>query len=71
MEYSGCLILYVTKGSLGVLFGGQIMIWWSTVIARILSALLALVLKQCVDKQEMPDAPVKFLERKDDVPHRI
>ncbi len=35
------------------LFGGQIMIWWSTVFARILSALLALVLKQRADKQEM------------------
>ncbi len=35
------------------LFGGQIMIWWSTVLARILSALLALVLKQRVDKKEM------------------
>lgn len=35
------------------LFGGQIMIWWSTVIARILSALLALGLKQRVDKQEL------------------
>ena len=35
------------------LFGGQIMIWWSTVFARILSALLALVLKQRVDKQEL------------------
>lgn len=34
------------------LFGGQIMIWWSTVLARILSALLALVLKQRVDKKE-------------------
>ncbi len=34
------------------LFGGQIMIWWSTVFARILSAILALVLKQGVDKQE-------------------
>lgn len=34
------------------LFGGQIMIWWSTVLARILSAILALVLKQGVDKQE-------------------
>lgn len=27
----GCVIMYLTKGSLGVLFGGQIMIWWSTV----------------------------------------
>lgn len=34
------------------LFGGQIMIWWSTVFSRILSAILALVLKQGVDKQE-------------------
>ncbi|MDO5396403.1 MAG: MATE family efflux transporter [bacterium] len=35
------------------LFGGQIMIWWSTVFARILSAILALILKQRVDKGEM------------------
>ena len=35
------------------LFGGQIMIWWSTVFARILSALLAWGLKQRVDTQEM------------------
>ena len=35
------------------LFGGQIMIWWSTVFARILSAILALVLKQRVDKREL------------------
>ena len=35
------------------LFGGQIMIWWSTVLARILSAVLAIVLKQLVDRQEM------------------
>ncbi len=36
------------------LFGGQIMIWWSTVFARILSALLAVILKNHVDKKEMP-----------------
>ncbi len=35
------------------LFGGQIMIWWSTVNARILSALLALFLKQRVDKEDL------------------
>ncbi len=35
------------------LFGGQIMIWWSTVFARILSAVLAIVLKQYVDKKEI------------------
>ena len=31
------------------LFGGQAMIWWSTVLARILSALLALALKGRAD----------------------
>ena len=36
------------------LFGGQIMIWWSTVFVRILSALLAVILKKYVDKKEMP-----------------
>ena len=36
------------------LFGGQIMIWWSTVFARILSALLAVILKKHVDKKDMP-----------------
>lgn len=36
------------------LFGGQTMIWWSTVFARILSAVLALILKRHVDKQESP-----------------
>lgn len=35
------------------LFGGQIMIWWSTVFARILAAFLAIVLKQYVDKKEL------------------
>lgn len=35
------------------LFGGQVMIWWSTVWARILAAVLALLLKQRVDRQEM------------------
>ena len=34
-------------------FGGQIMIWWSTVFARILSAILAIVLKQYVDRKEI------------------
>lgn len=35
------------------IFGGQIMIWWSTVIARILAAILALMLKCCLDKVEL------------------
>lgn len=34
------------------LFGGQIMIWWSTVFARIISAILALCLKKYSDRQE-------------------
>lgn len=118
LSIAGCIILYVTKGSLGVLFGasgevnmeiarimpiflisvpfvailrittasfyateksiysyiltfieplfmlvlmlilppflgGQVMIWWSTVWARILAAVLALLLKQRVDRLEM------------------
>lgn len=36
------------------LLGGQVMIWWSTVLARILSAFLAVILKNHVDKKEMP-----------------
>lgn len=47
------LFMLVLMLILPPLFGGQIMIWWSTVFARILSAVLALLLKQRVDKQEM------------------
>ncbi len=46
------ILMLVLMIILPPLFGGQIMIWWSTVFARILSAILALVLKQGVDKQE-------------------
>lgn len=35
------------------LFGGQMMIWWSTVFARILSAVLALFLKRRTDREEL------------------
>lgn len=35
------------------LLGGQIMIWRSTVLAGILSAFLAAILKNHVDKKEM------------------
>lgn len=35
------------------LFGGQKMIWWSTVFARILSAILALILMRRVDRREL------------------
>lgn len=33
------------------LFGGQIMIWWSATCARIVSAVLAVILKWYVKKQ--------------------
>lgn len=33
------------------LFGGQIMVWWSTVFARILTAVLALILKRWADRR--------------------
>ncbi len=46
------LFMLVLMFFLPPLFGGQIMIWWSTVWARILSALLALILKRRVDRQE-------------------
>lgn len=47
------LFMLVLMLILPPLFGGQIMIWWSTVWARILSALLALVLKRRVDRKEI------------------
>ena len=36
---------------LPAIFGGQIMIWWSTVFARILSAILALILTKYQHKK--------------------
>ncbi len=45
------LFMLVLMLILPPLFGGQVMIWWSTVFARILSALLAVVLKIHVDKK--------------------
>ena len=47
------LFMLILMFLLPPLFGGQIMIWWSTVWARILSAVLAFVLKKRVDRQEM------------------
>ena len=41
------------------LFGGQVMIWWSTVMARILSAILALFLKSYVDRHDLSHVPSK------------
>ena len=54
IAYIICIIfMLVFMLILPPLFGGQIMIWWSTVNARILSALLALLLKQRVDKEDL------------------
>ncbi len=47
------LLMLVLMLILPPLFGGQVMIWWSTVFARILSAFLALVLKQRADQREL------------------
>lgn len=44
------------------LFGGQIMIWWSIVIARILSAILALILKSHVDRHDLSAIPLRGRE---------
>lgn len=42
------------------LFGGQIMIWWSTVFARILSAVLSIIIKKNVDKKlKIAIGPIK------------
>ena len=45
------------------LFGGQIMIWWSTVIASILSAALALMLKKHADRNALSDIPLRSGEK--------
>ena len=46
------VLMLVLMLRLPPLFGGQVMIWWSTVFARVLSAVLALILKGRVDRQE-------------------
>lgn len=46
------LLMFVLMLVLPPLFGGQAMIWWSTVFARILSAVSAFILKRHVDKRE-------------------
>ncbi|WP_294498815.1 MATE family efflux transporter [uncultured Gemmiger sp.] len=45
------------------LFGGQVMIWWSTVIARILSSILALLLKSYVDRHDLSNILSKGTEK--------
>ena len=53
LTFTEPLFMLVLMFILPPLFGGQIMIWWSTVLARVLSALLALLLKRRVDRREM------------------
>ena len=45
------------------LFGGQVMIWWSTVIARILSAVLAFILKSYVDRHDLANISLRGRDR--------
>ena len=47
------ILMLVLMLILPPLFGGQTMIWWSTVLARVLSAVLALVLKSYVDRHDL------------------
>lgn len=53
LTYIEPLFMLLFMSVLPPLFGGQIMIWWSTVFARILSALLSLVLKSRVDRKKL------------------
>ena len=53
LTYIEPVLMLILMFTLPPLFGGQIMIWWSTVIARILAAILALILKQTVDRRKL------------------
>ena len=55
LTFAEPIFMLVLMLTLPPLFGGQIMIWWSTVFARILSALLALVLKHFSDKYDLSE----------------
>ena len=46
------LLMLIFMLILPVVFGGQIMIWWSTVLARMVAALLALILIKLQHKKE-------------------
>ena len=52
LTFMEALFMFVLMLILPPLSGGQIMIWWSTVFARILSAVSAVLLKQYVNKRE-------------------
>lgn len=53
LTYIEPVLMLVLMLTLPPLLGGQIMVWWSTVIARILAAVLALILKQTVDRRKL------------------
>ena len=53
LTYIEPVLMLILMFTLPPLFGGQIMIWWSTVIARILAAVLALILKQTVYRRKL------------------
>lgn len=48
------LFMLAFMGILPPLFGGQAMIWWSTVFAKLLTAFFALAIKLRMDKQGLP-----------------
>ena len=51
LTYIEPVLMLVLMLILPPLFGGQIMVWWSTVIARIIAAALALILKRAADRR--------------------
>ena len=52
------LFMLVLMCILPPLFGGQTMIWWSTVFAKLFTTFFALVIKLHMDKRELPAQPV-------------
>ena len=53
LTYIELVLMLVLMLILPPLAGGQIMVWWSTVIARILAAFLAMFLKPVVDRRKL------------------
>ena len=53
LTYIEPVLMLILMLILPPLAGGQIMVWWSTVIARILAAFLAMFLKPVVDRRKL------------------
>ena len=53
LTYIEPVLMLILSAILPPLAGGQIMVWWSTVIARILAAFLAMFLKPVVDRRKL------------------